>query len=177
MMIPLGVMQIEKMTQHDIHERVKAGDIVIADILRTGATQSYVPNIGEHYKCRWISYDTDGLSRDKLVITPVSELGKKMYFTGLINTAIDAGLPPNIAFCWAAYKGNNKYTLVKYLADVIKSGESVCAYMEYPEHFSQVEAWKVKWNVDTFASHRWTIDFRNMLAWIINGGKKNATMF
>lgn len=175
-MIPLGVLQIEKMSQHDIHERVKTGDFIIANLLRTGAAHSYVPDIGEHYKCRWISYDNDGLSYDKLVITPVSDLGKKMYFTGLINVAIDAGMHPNIAFCWAAYKGNNKYTLVKHLANIMKDGVSICAFLEYPEQYCNVEEWNKKWNVPIFASHRWTIDFRNMLAWIINGGHKHVTM-
>ena len=174
-MIPLCVQQLEKMSQHDLHELVKTGDIVIADILRTGAPPSYVPDIGGHYKCRWISYDNDGLSRDKLVITPITDLGKKMYFTGLINTAIEAGLHPTVAFCWAAYKGNNKYALVTQLASIMKSGVSVCAYMDYPDHFSHVEAWKEKWNIQPIASHRWSIDLRTMISWIIAGGKKHVS--
>lgn len=148
-MVPSIVNRLTMLTSDQIAAQyVQHGDVELWEGKNSHNLEKHIPNIGNHFGLKWVDFFKEGEDRTKLVIVPISNDGKKIYFCGQINTAIQAGLSKDWAFKWALCRNRHKYALLPLIVEIFSDSRLLKAYFSYDE--KNRDKWKEKYNIFPF---------------------------
>lgn len=168
MMTPMVLSHVLQMTPDQIAEQyVQTGHIELWEGKNSPILDKQTPDIGEHFNLKWVEFMRDGIEKAKLVIIPISENGKKMYFSGQLVYAESQGLSKPIAFKWALCRNKYKYRLMSLLVEIFNDPELLVAYSNYDA--DDREHWKYQWRiVPLVCTYREERELVNIIRWILD---------
>ena len=146
-MVPIIVSKLSTMEPESIAETyVKPGYFDLWEGADTCIDKD-LPNIGIHFGLKWVNYTKQYVKMLKLIIVPLTNEGKKLYFAGLVHMAERHGLETRVAFKWANSKINRKFVLLPFVAQVFSSTKLLAAYSNYGKNR---EKWIKYWKIEPF---------------------------